>query len=130
MLLVEIQLSNNAQNDWRPHLNYLADLTFTRLAVCKQRCNCYLTSNFCSYFIQVYLELIELLVTCMPVFDTIRELRNGKMYETATNTNIREDNSSETNLIKSAHECNTDNESKTRNSIQEVDEQMKNFITV
>ena len=47
----------------------------------------------------------------MPVFELIRELRNGK-YETATNSNLS--NNSETNPIMSAHETNTDYESETR----------------
>ena len=60
----------------------------------------------------------------MPVFATIRELGSGKKYETATNYNMSQNNSSETNPVISAHKVNTDSESETCILTQEKDQDL------
>ena len=65
----------------------------------------------------------------MPAFDTVRESRSEKKYETATNTNLSESNSSETKPIMNAHLDDIKNESEARIPTQEeVDEQIRNVI--
>ena len=65
----------------------------------------------------------------MTLSDTLEETRKGEKYETVTNNNLSESNSSEPNSIMSALENNTDNESKGRILTQvEVDEQIMNYI--
>ena len=63
----------------------------------------------------------------MLVFDAIPELGNGKKYDTATNFNMSESNSVETNSIMGAPENITDEESETCILTQEeVEEQIRN----
>ena len=67
----------------------------------------------------------------MPVSETPQNLRNGKIYETAVNTSISENDSSEANPNMSAHETDTDIESETRIlTQQEVDEQIRKYIAL
>ena len=67
-------------------------------------------------------------ITCKPVFDTIRELKNGKKYETTANISISENNCAEIIPTVSAYESNTDTECETRIVTQEeVDEQIRNY---
>ena len=46
----------------------------------------------------------------MPVFDTLWELRKGKLYKTAISTRMSKNHISENNPIMETHENNTDNE--------------------
>ena len=64
----------------------------------------------------------------MPLFDSIRELRNGKKYKTAT-ISMSEGNSSEANPIIIAHENKSDKECETHILTQEeFDEQIRDYI--
>ena len=65
----------------------------------------------------------------MPFFETTRKLRNGWKYEIGAISFMSENNSSETNPIKSAKKINTDNESRACILIQkEVKEPVKNSV--
>ena len=62
----------------------------------------------------------------MPAFDTARELKNVKKYDTANNTIMNENITSE--AIMSAHKGSSNNESKARILTQEIDKQIKNYV--
>ena len=50
----------------------------------------------------------------MPVFDTLRELRNIKTYSTTANFGMSDGNRTKLNAFRGVHENNTDTESGTR----------------
>ena len=74
LILVETQVSNNAYNDGRSHLHYIADLTFTILANCHQRRIWLLINNLYWKIIWNHLSLLQNSIYCMPVLETIRQL--------------------------------------------------------
>ena len=55
----------------------------------------------------------------MQYFDSIRQLRSAKEYETATSINMSESNSSESNPIIKARERNIDDEPEVHVQTQE-----------
>ena len=57
----------------------------------------------------------------MPVFETIRGLRNGKKYEKATKLKMSESNGFETYPFLNSQEINIDNDNGTRILTQTVD---------
>ena len=65
----------------------------------------------------------------MRVFDWLREVRNGKEYENAASTDMSESIIIGNNPIMSAHENNTDSESKTRILTQEEESSDRTRIT-
>ena len=65
----------------------------------------------------------------MPVFKSIREIRNCKRYQTVANRRKSGDNKPETCPIMSLHQRNTDTEcEKLILTQQEVDKLIKNYI--
>ena len=65
----------------------------------------------------------------MPVSEATQNLRTGMKYKSTPNSNIKENNSSETNSIKSSYEINLHNKFEARTLTQdEVDQQIRNYI--
>ena len=65
----------------------------------------------------------------MLAFDTVRNLRNEKKYEPATNANMSENSSSGNNPAMSTHQDDFNSESEARIPTQEdAKEQIKNYI--
>ena len=68
-------------------------------------------------------------MTCMPVFNTHRELKNGRSYDRLANNKLTETSGSKTTDLQKAHSGNTDSECEARILAQEeVDEQIKTYI--
>ena len=83
---------------------YLNDFASTKFTVCKQRPN---LEHFVSHIGSLSKIMCNKFKSCEPVFDALRELRNGRKNETIANTKMRGDDSAETNAPLSAHGSNS-----------------------
>ena len=62
----------------------------------------------------------------MQAFDSIREVENGKKYDTASNTTLSENNSSEGSPVMNSHKTNQNGSPENRVLTQEeVDERIR-----
>ena len=90
-----------------------------------------LTSEPKSHFSKLHVSptIKSSLETCIKVFASIRKLRNGKKYDTASNTIKSENSNSEGNPAMNSRGTNKNEDPEVHAITQEeVDEQIKNFI--
>ena len=77
----------------------------------------------------VFRNQIQIFITCMPVFNMHRELRNGKTFDMLAKNRMTGINSSENGDLQNAHRDNAYSDSEARVLTQEENyKQMKCYI--